>query len=78
MTTKMMEAGGSLLYCLHDHISVCYQWMDAVLFSVTADKAKMKMVGGTWDFDNGASVSQYVLDRIESLNKGEVKKRRIQ
>jgi hypothetical protein len=52
--------------------------MDAVLYSVTADKAKMKMVGGTWDFDNGASVSQYVLDNMESLNRGNVKKTSIE
>lgn len=73
-----MEAGGlNLQYRLHEHISICYEWLDAVMYSVTADKAKMRMVGGTWDFDNGATVAQYVLDNMdnmETLNKGNIKK----
>ena len=64
-----------LLYLLHEHVSICYEWMDAVFSVNTPDKAKMFSVGATWDMDNAAYVSPYVLDKMEDFKYSTSKKK---
>lgn len=64
-----------LLYLLHEHVSICYELMEAVMYTPTADKAKMMIVGGNWDFDNAGFVSPYVLENMEKLKYGKEEKR---
>ena len=71
----MVVAVRSRLYLLHNHVSICYEWMEAVMYTPTSDKAKMMMVGGNWDMDNAAFVSPYVLENMETLKYGKSEKR---
>jgi hypothetical protein len=41
--------------------------MEAVMYTPTADKAKMMIVGSNWDMDNGGYVSPYILEHTEHL-----------
>ena len=63
------------LYLLHEHVSTCYEWMNAVFSVNTPDKAKMFSVGANWDMDNAAYVSPYVLNNMEDLKYSTCRKK---